>query len=206
MTIRTELIFLAGLLLAGLADSAAARSSTSSIEPLRVYDEENPAPDHIYFRHFLQGLFDSDTDSESRDSDAEVHEVLHGIGLSHSLEDENRARRMHNVLRKSHMQISRDIRRAEHRMLCEWRDDNWTEDDLYQQMDKLSEIRDRIAEKHYLNTLTTIEGKLAAALDLALQQGKSGFVSVRYPHKAMYEGSSLNVTNRVEALCRRDTP
>lgn len=86
-------------------------------------------------------------------------------------------------------------------MLCDWREQELTEDDLFSRMDKLSVIRDRIAEKHYLDTLTMIDATLAAALDLALQQGKTGFVSVRYPHKAMYVDTGVNVQDRVEAIC-----
>ena len=198
MYCRSILIILTSVVVTGFAGVAAAREQ---VQPIRIYDERNPAPDHIYFRHFLESLFDAD--SEERDSDAEIHEVLHGVGLSHSAGDEERARRMHRILRDRHMRISRDIRRAENRMLCDWRNGEWTEDEIFRQMDKLSVIRDRIAEKHYLDTLTMIDGKLAAALDLALQDGKTGFVSVRYPHKTMYDGAGLNVRDRVEALCRR---
>lgn len=190
------LLLVAATLSVGMGAAAQARDR---VAPIRVYDEFNPAPDHIYFRHFLQSLFDPD--GERPEIDQEIHEVLHGIGLSHSPADEDRARRMHEVLRDRHMRITRDIRRAEHRMLCDWREQELTEDELFKRMDKLSVIRDRIAEKHYLDTLTMIDATLAAALDLALQNGKNGFVSVRYPHKAMYRGAGLNVQDRVEAVC-----
>ena len=196
MSVRILLLLLLAIVCVG--EYAGAREQ---VQPIRIYDEHNPAPDHIYFRHFLQSLFE--VDGEDPGDDEEIHEVLHGVGLSHSAPDEARARVMHKVLRDRHLRISRDIRRAEHRMLCDWRDEEWTDDDMFRQMDKLSVIRDRIAEKHYLDTLTMIDAKLAAALDLALQDGKTGFVSVRYPHKAMYEGASLSVRDRVEALCNR---
>ena len=196
MSVRILLLLLLAIVCVG--EYAGAREQ---VQPIRIYDEHNPAPDYIYFRHFLQSLFE--VDGEDPGVDDEIHDVLHGVGLSHSAPDEARARVMHKVLRDRHLRISRDIRRAEHRMLCDWRDAEWTDDDMFRQMDKLSVVRDRIAEKHYLDTLTMIDAKLAAALDLALQDGKTGFVSVRYPHKAMYEGASLGVRDRVEALCNR---
>ena len=182
--------------------SIAAVAGEGPVQPLRVYDEANPAPDHIYFRQYLQMLFDSDDPDDSEDGS--FHAVLHGMGFDHRPEYDARARKMHKALKKRHYKLAGDIQRAEHRMLCKKPREQWTDDEIFTQMDKLADVRDRIAEKHYLNTMTMLDIRLAAALDIALQDGRTGFVSVRYPHKAMYENTGVNVRDKVESLCQRN--
>lgn len=183
--------------LLALSANAAAQEKVST-DVLRYYDASSQAPDYVVFRSYLRQI--NAHDEQGGDEDG-VHFVQETMRLDHDDAGYRRASELHTLLIARHRLLAADIDQAENEMLCGESRRTRSEADVYAIIDRLPGIREKIAEKHYLETITTVDSDTAQKLDATIQQSKKDFSSTRFSARSMFGDAGVDVIDHVEKLC-----
>jgi hypothetical protein len=196
METRIALMLLA---LFAVAESSTGADGEYSPEVLFEYNATNPAPDYLVFESYLGNV--NATDKQHGKSEA-VHFIQDTLEIGHNENGNRRASDLYGVFSSRHELMRADIDEAQRRILCNKSGKKKTEDEVYDLIDGTPDIIAGIAEKHYLETLTTIDSETAQSLNIMLQRDKESFASTRFTARSMFEGPDVDVRKHVKNMCR----
>lgn len=168
------------------------------------YGENNPAPDYLVFRHYLRllsGLPDETPEGGDVHDFTKAHFLRHSLDFEHDEAGDAESQELADYLMSVHASLSSDIDREEKKRVCSNGFLNRNANAIYSAMDKLTKERDKISEAYYLEVISTIGSENAVRLDAALQDRKRKFSSYRSPAAKMYEGTGVDVRQRLTAVC-----
>jgi hypothetical protein len=140
------------------------------------------------------------TDKQYGKSDA-LHFIQDTLAIDHKENGNRRASDLYDIFVSRHDLLTADIDEAQNRMLCGKSGKKKTEDEVYDIIDGMPDVIAGIAEKHYLETLTTIDNETAQSLNTMIQRDKESFSSTRYTARSMFEGPGVNVRKHVKGMC-----
>ena len=183
-----------------LAENSTGADGDYSPEVLFEYNKTNLAPDYIVFESYLRNINAKD---EQDGQSGAVHFIQDTMALEHDEKGERMASDIYDILLSRYDLLAADIEAAENEMLCSGTRKEKTEDQVYDIIDRLPDVRARVAEKHYLETLATVDIETAQLLDTVIQRDKEEFSSTRFTARSMYGGPDIDVLKHVKKLCHK---
>jgi len=182
-----------------LAENSSGAEGEYSPDVLFEYNQSNPAPDYLVFESYLGNI--NATDKQHGKDDA-LHFVQDTLAIEHDEKGNLRASELYEIFMSRYDLLKADIDEAQDSMLCSKPDKKITEDGFYDLIDGMPNVIAGIAEKHYLETLTTIDSETAQSLNIMLQRDKESFASTRFTARSMFEGPGVDVRKHVKDMCR----
>ena len=182
-----------------LAENSSGAEGKYSPEVLFEYNQSNPAPDYLVFESYLGNINATD---KQHGKDEALHFVQDTLAIDHDEKGNLRASELYEIFMSRYDLLRADIDGAQDKILCSKSRKKKTEDAVYDLIDGMPDVIAGIAEKHYLETLTTIDSETAQSLNTMLQRDKESFASTRFSARSMFAGPDMDVRKHVKDMCR----